>query len=141
MIVIGIIGVLAGAITNIINPVAQFQKANDAKRKSDLSQIQKALETYYNDYGYFPSAIDYKIAGINWGTSWGQYMILPSDPSTSRNYVYCLGLGASNQSYYLYASLEKGGPIVENKCNATTTICGTGIPTCNYGVSSPNVSP
>lgn len=138
LVVIAVIGALAvGAIT-FLNPLAQIQKANDAKRKSDLSQIQKALETYYNDYGYFPTSTSNKIQGISWGSAWGQYMILPSDPSASRNYVYCLGV--SNQSYYLYASLERGGLLASNRCGAAT-ICGTGVPTCNYGVSSPDTIP
>jgi hypothetical protein len=30
-------------------------EARDAKRKSDLKQIQKALELYYDDFGAYPS--------------------------------------------------------------------------------------
>src|SRR5258708_13026190 len=52
--VVGIVGILLVAAILILNPVAQFQKANDAKRKSDLTQIQKALETYFNDYEKYP---------------------------------------------------------------------------------------
>ncbi|MEK7559173.1 MAG: hypothetical protein AAB521_02600 [Patescibacteria group bacterium] len=38
----------------MINPSAQFQKANDARRKSDLAQLQKVLENYYSDKGRYP---------------------------------------------------------------------------------------
>lgn len=44
LIVIAIIGLLASGLMMILNPVAQIQKANDARRKSDLGQVQKALE-------------------------------------------------------------------------------------------------
>ena len=32
----------------------QFKKADDTKRKSDLAQIQRALEAYYQDFGMYP---------------------------------------------------------------------------------------
>jgi len=138
LIVIAIIGILAVGSMTLINPLSQIQKANDAKRKADLSQIQKALEIYYNDYGAYPlTGTGNIIATYGWGTQWLTYISkLPIDPSTSRTYVYC----SSGQSYYLYASLEKGGPLGSNNCGVPT-ICGTGSPICNYGVSSSNVSP
>ncbi|OGH24990.1 MAG: hypothetical protein A3B47_02755 [Candidatus Levybacteria bacterium RIFCSPLOWO2_01_FULL_39_24] len=152
LIVIAVIGILAVAIISIINPLTQFQKANDSRRKSDLAQIQRAFETYYQDYGKFPDSSGYIIAGIGWGLSWMPYMgTLPKDPaSPSRNYVYYSS--SDGQTYYLYASLERGGndPQACNLGNACTSLGTNGIPTnacasgsiiCNYGVSSPNVSP
>ena len=134
---IALIGIMAMGAIVVINPLTQIQKANDAKREGSLSQIQKALEVYYNDYGYFPTAASNKISGINWGSSWAPYMsTLPADPTASRNYIYC----STGQSYYLYASLERGGPLTTNNCGVST-LCGSGVPTCNYGISSPNVSP
>lgn len=144
LIVIAVIGIMAAGLVAVLNPMAQIQKANDAKRKSDLNQIQKALEAYYNDYGKYPLNLsgDYRIKGldgnsVSWGNPWAPYMgTLPKDPSSSRKYVYC----SSGQSYYLYSSLERGGSITANYCGGST-ICGSGVPTCNYGVSSSNVSP
>lgn len=140
---IAIVGVLVIGVTVVFDPIGRIQKEKDAKRKENLGQIQKALEAYYNDYGSYPlnpSRNDYRIKGsdgnpVPWGDPWVPYMgTLPKDPSSSRNYVYC----SSGQSYYLYVSLERGGPITTNNCSGST--CGTGI-ACNYGVSSSNVSP
>jgi len=144
-----------GGVVSIMDPVGQFQKARDARRKSDLSQLQKALETYYNDMGQYPgSSADYKIKAnatttLNWGSTGWQYMAtLPKDPSGPLNYVYYSPAGM--QSYYLYANLERGAKDSQacplgNACpSATTNGVGTkcGVPSakCNYGVTSPNVS-
>lgn len=162
--VIGIIAVLSAMLITVLNPLEQFQKARDAQRKSDLSQVQKALEQYYQDTGSYPLATNaYQIIGLNSGTiGWGManannwpYMNqLPKDPDSSRTYVYY----STGQSYWLYASLERGGkdPQACNSGNACSSIqsgsggfptahkCSPTVSTsvtCNYGVSSPNTSP
>lgn len=163
IIVVGIIGILSVGVMTILNPFSQFQKVSDAKRKSDLSQIQKALETYYQDNGQYPdnseasdscqnlSSCPYRIKGldinnpvVNWGQSWQPYMnVLPKEANSSKSYVYVAG--GNRQSYFLYASLDRGGKDSQvchsdgSKCdNAPDDACGE---ICNYGVSSPNVSP
>lgn len=149
--VVGIIGILIVGALTVLDPSAQFQKASDAKRKGDLSQIQKALETYFQDNNkYPPSSQDFKIVKLNgatadWGSSFTPYMsLLPKDPKPQRNYVY---YSASPwQSYYLYASLERSNdPQLCNAGNPCTNLpsgasCGANI-TCNFGASSSNVSP
>lgn len=164
IVVIGIIAILSVMLIAVVDPVSQFQKSRDAQRKSDLSQIQKAIEQYYQDTGHYPAATgSFQIIGLNNGTlSWGlsnvnnwPYMnVLPKDPDTARTYVYY----ATGQSYWLYASLERGAndPSVCNYGNACATMQagGVGFPsahkcsptgnaaiTCNYGVSSPNTTP
>lgn len=149
LIVIVVIGVLATGAIALVDPVAQFQRARDAQRKSDLSQIQKAIKQYYQDIGAYPqSTVGYKIKAlgsenaVDWGNSWLPYMgNLPKDPNDSKSYIYV----STGQAYYIYASLDrgandrqacKGGAKCDNVPGSET--CG-GI--CDYGVSSPNVSP
>lgn len=156
IVTIGIISLVSFGAMVILNPTDQFKKANDSKRKADLSQIQKALESYYEDRGAYPdSSVDYKIsvpdgAGettIEWGSSWQPYMnILPKSPAGT-NYVYY----SNGQSYYLYASLDRETD--SQACNGGAACTGVGsgpgepdlqtacARTCNYGVSSPNVGP
>ncbi|MBI2028738.1 MAG: type II secretion system protein GspG [Candidatus Levybacteria bacterium] len=146
LIVIGIVGALVSAVMIVLNPLTQIQKANDARRKSDLEQIQRALEVFYNDIGRYPSATNSKITDlsgseVDWGDPWTPYMSkLPEDPSSPTNtYVYDSSSG--EQSYRLYASLERADD--PQSCggvcpNAGTLNCGGD---CNYGVTSPNVSP
>lgn len=149
IIVIALIAIFTAGALTILNPLEQLKKGNDARRKSDLSQIQKAMEAFYNDTGRYPTAtINYKIQDlngneINWGSSWPPYMnLLPADPGKT-NYIYYSGNG---QSYYLYASLERGvndpdacqGGQCPSKGGLNMgSACGK---KCNYGVSSSNVS-
>ena len=155
IVVIGILSVLAVMGLVALNPMVQFQKANDSRRKSDLSQIQKALEIYYEDNGKYPlssvSAPAYRITVppsstvVDWATPWQPYInLLPKDPIDSKNYVYY----STGQSYYLYASLDRGDKDPQSCQNLNANgecqnvpganLCGA---KCNYGVTSPNVSP
>jgi len=54
IVVIAIIGVLAGIVTVFV--ITQGQKARDSRRVADLSQVQKALELYYAQYGCYPAS-------------------------------------------------------------------------------------
>ncbi len=171
IIVIGILAILAVFALAALNPLAQFRKARDGERKSDLAQIQRVLEQYYQDHGNYPkSSSSYTITDFNgvslgWGASggWSPYMdLVPKDPDSSRTYVY-YAPGGSPQSYYLYTSIEQG-PNDTQTCKATVsncinnpeslTYCTCGnVPAavdcgasgkhhpCNYGVSSPNTTP
>lgn len=147
LVVIAIIGVLAGGIIMVINPSGQIGKANDARRKSDLNQIQKSLEIYYQDNNAYPiNTGSYQITGGLWGAAWPGYMAkVPSDQTTGRRYVYY----STGQTYFLYAYLQ--APRDPQMCKPTTGLacdswganlitnnCG-GI--CNYGVTSPNATP
>ena len=162
IVVIAIVGIMSGMAITVLNPIAQLQKSADAKRKSDLSQISKALEAYYSDHGKYPSTNgSYELvvlpAGSNdpialsWGSAWEPYMdVLPKDAVVSQKYIYytpTTGSGAF-QSYYLYASLERG-ILDPQACTGAAgcpnvpsgVTCGTATDLCNYGVTSPNVSP
>ena len=94
LVVIGILGILSVVLLVTINPVAQIQKANDARRKSDLEAIQHALELYYQDAGSYPPSsssytIEYNNVSVNWGSSWQPYIAtLPKDPVSTNQYVY-----------------------------------------------------
>ncbi len=160
LVVIAVIGILAGAVMAVINPFTQIQKANDTRRKTDLTQIQKALETYYQDNRAYPSSsaayqIVVKIAGldtiIDWSGTWMPYMgNLPKDRADpAKKYVYYSN--NNGQTYYLYASLDRGGSDPQacsgGICASLTSngipanACASGSIICNYGVSSPDVSP
>lgn len=167
VLVTAMIGVLSTTIIAIVNPLEQFQKGRDAQRKSDLAQIQRALEIYYQDYNKYPddgtsnNNLDYHIDNIEWGSSFAPYMQrLPADPYPFRRYVYISE--DPHQSYKLYASLERGEKD-PSACNPdgnsqTNDSCANAPPSpgqgdcgakgflsqshvCSYGVTSPNASP
>ena len=148
---VAVLAVIATISIVALNPFAQFQKANDARIKSDLSQIEKALEQYYEDNGKYPDATAaYKIDSlgteIDWGTAWQPYMnILPKDPRSDKTYIY---YSPDGQSYYIYANLNRDEDSalcnLGSACDSlsqfgiTSNACGA---VCNFGVSSQNVSP
>ncbi len=157
IVVIALLGIISTAILATIDPFGQLQKSNDTRRKADLESIQHALELYYQDNDKYPdSSADFQILNgattVAWGSSWQPYMAtLPKDPSLSSSYVYYSPSTANGQTYYLYANLQRGSkdPQACNKGNACASIgSASGFPaanacggTCNYGVSSTNVSP
>jgi prepilin-type N-terminal cleavage/methylation domain-containing protein len=166
VVVIAMIGILAGFLIATIDPIAQIQKGRDGRRKADLAQIQRALEAYYQDNRQYPpnpgmgdypgdpacAYNEYKIvdlAGlvVEWGSPFRPYMnLVPEDPDSTKNYVYIADCGG--QAYWLYASLERDNDpqmcdLGSTCANATAHGAGPdecgGI--CNFGVSSSNTSP
>lgn len=143
-----LIAVLISGVIAVINPIAQLDKAQDARRKSDLAEIQKGLDLYYQDNGRYPASTGtYQITGAAWNAAWSPYMgRVPQDPTpATRTYVYFAS--ANGQSYWLYANLARGAKDSQsctggNDCPSVpaANACGTGK-ACNFGLSSPNVSP
>lgn len=143
LVVITVIGILATA------GLASFRstqaKGRDARRKSDLSNIQKALEMYLNDKDVYPSSNAGKIVIPNIGNlAWNAkaefkddkgtvYMKqLPNDPSSGKTYCYL-----SDGTYYkLYADLENVNDL--QKLTNLVSCEGTNY---NYGVSSSETLP
>jgi general secretion pathway protein G len=87
LIVIALIGVLASVLVVIIDPAKQLQKSRDTKRKSDIAQIQHALELYRSDIDAYPSEMTTCNVALT-GTPTGQEPItylnrIPCDPSAS----------------------------------------------------------
>ncbi len=155
VIILGIICVLTIVLLQI-NPIMILQKNRDNQRKNDLVRIQKVLQEFYKENEKYPASNDkYEIVSVEadnpdkpWGSFWSRYnFTLPKDPDRVRSYRY-ISKGR-DQSYYLYASLEFPNKDSEacNKGLACSSLpqgilCGNmEIDVCNYGVSSPNVSP
>jgi type II secretion system protein G len=142
LIVIAIIGVLATLL--MVNFIGVRQRARDAQRKSDLRQIQSALEIYRSDNGSYPSGtssvselfvcppLPSPAACTGTANCFGNpscstvYMhTLPKDPSSNGNYYYNNPSGGS--TYTLGACLEnladsqKDNPNISTYgCNGTT---------------------
>ncbi len=119
LIVIVIIGVLSAIL--MANFVGVRQRARDAQRKSDLRQIQSALELYRADVGSYPPALPggpgiYSVICPTSGpfitAAYMQKVPCDSSPNNSAyapssgNYTYAVGLSGDTKTYYLYACLE-----------------------------------
>lgn len=151
LVVVAIIGTLTGLVaSSFVNYQA---KARDARRKSDLTQIQRALELFYNDHGHYPTDSAGRIAGCgassNSACAWGSefrdqnstlYMdTIPDEKKTGYNYVY--NADGNMLRYQIFARLENlQDPILDRDGNGTadTYSQSCGSANCNYAVTSPN---
>lgn len=157
IVVVGIIGILITVIMQVYNPLEHMQQRNDSQRKEDLITVQKALELYYRDYRRYPQhekdTYYIKVKPTDPGVEWGfngfapYIQALPRDPGNFK-YVY---ISEGDQVYQLYAHFEYTGddsPVCfpdspSTPCNGAKN-AGAGMAcggVCNFGISSPNISP
>lgn len=114
LVVISIIAVLSSVVLASLNSARA--KAREARRKTDLRQIEKALQLYYDANGSYPAPGDgwdvgynYNVAGraewLTLQTNLTPYISkLPTDPSTGDN--------ISGNGYMYYANnVPASGPI------------------------------
>ena len=64
LVVIAIIALIAVAILIAISNVRI--KGRDAKRLAEIKQIEKAIQFYYEDHGYYPGANDEPLISTDW---------------------------------------------------------------------------
>jgi len=130
LIVIAIIGVLSTLL--MANFIGVRQRARDAQRKSDLRQIQSALEIYRSDMGSYPSSLtNCTCSGSpclgNSDCSAIYMSKIPADPSgtsigyNNGNYYYTQT--NSNTGYTLAACIENTS---DSSQEITTTSPGGG---------------
>lgn len=152
MIVIAVMGtIIAISVGNFIS--AQV-KARDARRKSDLSQIGKAVELYYNDHGQYPlHSTTNEVAGCGsdsqqrcqWGDSFIDehgtvYMdTIPAERRSGLTYVY----RSDGLKYQLFAYLEnQNDPMLDRDGDGNPDTYGQscGSNPCNFALTSPNTN-
>jgi len=102
LVVIAIIGLLATLAVVALNNARA--KSRDARRISDIKQIQTALELYFNDANGYPSAAAMPSAFAYSGTT---YMAdVPTNPAPNGStYAYT---STGNDTYTITFSLESG---------------------------------
>ncbi|MFZ6035719.1 MAG: type II secretion system protein [Patescibacteria group bacterium] len=108
LVVIAIIGILATIGLVALNGARE--KARDATRKSDISQIKTALVLYSDDYGSaFPGG---DFAGLDAALVTAYLSKLPHDPQSATNggthadYAYESCTVSQRSTFLLYAQLE-----------------------------------
>ncbi len=137
--------ILSGIIA--LNPQMLMGKANDAKRKADLSKIKKSFEEYYNDKGYYPSRE--KLLEWNTVNNCGKTIeemskYLSSWPCGPNNQIYMMITDNDNDWFKVVTNLDnkKDKDIPEgwyedvNYVRYTASFLRDEV---NYGVSSSNV--
>jgi len=133
LVVVAIIGVLAGALVMGLNPLTQFKKTRDARRKSNLQEIKTSLQLYHNIEGAYPTSSGGQIVGCGagpaacgWGSAWSRngvtiMRILPADPLATQSYSYTR---VDADSFYILATLEMGDD--DGDASESRTRCGQG---------------
>ena len=103
LVVIAIIGLLSTLAVVALNNARQ--KSRDAKRVSDIKQVQTALELYYNDANSYPTTLTFSTGTVAYsGTT---YMsVLPSNPAPRNdgscpNIEYAYAYDTSGSSYHI----------------------------------------
>src|SRR5664279_825429 len=106
LVVVAIIGILASVVLASLNSARS--KGRDARRVSDIHQINNALALYYDDHQAYPNS-----GGADWlsnsSTYWGslatslnQYIkILPVDPANVSSLVYKYNSDVLGSTYSL----------------------------------------
>jgi type II secretion system protein G len=128
LVVIAIIGLLSSVVLASLNGARK--KGRDARRLSDLKQLQTALELYYSDYTAYP------VASTQTGVSSALTALVP-------NYITSISDDPLGGSYhYVYRSTNDGGfyclgSIIEGTAPASTcntTSLGTSLTGIQYSV-------
>jgi general secretion pathway protein G len=145
MIVITILGILAALISGQF--LQSLKRGRDTRRKSDLEQVQKALELYYEDNKSYPTpaALSGQICAPA-GCSTKAYMQrVPGDPDGT-SYGY-----SSDGTYYrIYTCLENDQQILPYvstnysgviSCARSCKDPSGSSTTCVWGVSDTNSTP
>ena len=107
LIVVAIIGILSALL--MTNFVGIRQRARDGQRKSDMRQIQSALEMYRADNAAYPATGSLPTCGSSFKNvaQTVTYMkTVPCDPLSGSGYTYTSG--NSDTIYCLRACLENG---------------------------------
>lgn len=110
LVVVTIVGILAGITVAALNPIRFFGQGRDSRRLSDLTTIQTALEQYYAQQGEYPSSSDLVFGSPFVDPDDATLIYLksvPNDPSGSpATYEYCV----SGLNYGICATMESTPP-------------------------------
>lgn len=154
LIIISLIILIAIIALITLNPKKQIEKSQDSKRKTELTQLQKTLEDWYNDKNCYPrpSEICYDspsadntchICGNeNSSPNFSPYLSsLPCDPQhPTKKYLYQVDDLDCPKMYWLYAKFSNEDDPLISQTNCSSG-CGPEND-CNYnvGFTSPNAS-
>ena len=105
--VLGIAGVLLATTIVFFKPLRQLAKTSDAKRLSDLKQVQGALDLYYNDMNCYPQTLEFDTEFASGAAVYMQHV--PQSDDCASNPAMCYKYqvsGSCPQWYVLYSKLS-----------------------------------
>ncbi len=139
LVVIAIIGILATLL--LLQLGVARQRARDAKRIVDISQVRTAAELYFDDAGQYPQVATFVALGALFVP---KYMTqLPVDPLNNGNYSYNYAFNTLTK-YHLWAELEQSAAALKSDADINSTgwtgqaadgaieVCTTTVIDCRY---------
>lgn len=133
LIVVAVIGILASVVLVGLGPMQK--QGRDARRISDLRQVQNGLELYFTKNSSYPQVNDWnslasQLEGVN-------IYNIPKDPLNKSPYVYKYYYDNNGLRYCLGAMLEdKDNPSWKSSTNKGA--CQNPGFTCHNGSGNPN---
>lgn len=130
LVVMAIIGILTSLL--VANFAQIRSRARDAERKSDLSQIQKALQLYYDDHKAYPTPDPGALGGFVFGNAFtsastsAPYMASTPQDALSTSQIYVYTSLSPYDSYRLEATLENPS---DKDISQSQSRCGFPTPT------------
>lgn len=158
-ITIALVALTAIVVLVILNPKGQINKAQDSKRKSELSVFKNALEDFYNDKGCYPTPQEVCYPGVDNGDpvsanpcficgseetspDLSPYLkTIPCDPQhPTRKYLYQTDGSSCPKWYRLYTKFSTSNDPASADVGCYKGGCGQPLTYgYDYGVSSPNI--
>jgi len=140
LVVIAIIGLLSSVVLASLNGARQ--KGRDARRISDLKQLQVALELYYGNNGSYPvlTTVNTTEAGFTAAltplVTAGTIPSIATDPASTIYYYKSSAAGA----FYCLGALLETTPVPASSCNTGASGLG-GVAPAGSGANAYNVGP
>lgn len=139
LVVIAIIGILATLL--LLQLGVARQRARDAKRIVDISQVRTAVELYFDDSGQYPQVATF--VGLGALVSPKYMTNLPLDPLNTGDYTYRYAYSGLTK-FHLWAELEQSAAGLKGDADIDSTgwtgqvgagaveTCTTGSVDCRY---------
>ncbi len=133
LIVMAIIGILSTFL--LVNFVGIRQRARDTERKSNLRQVQSALELYRADLGSYPTSLPSCGSELTGGSPPTTYMRrIPCDPLNTGQHIFTYV--SDGNTYNLYACLENATDSQKDATN-NSTYCTGGTTNWSFTLQNP----
>ena len=143
LVVMAMIAILAAVMVG--NFTQTTLKARDTQRKSDMAQLQRALEAYNSDYGSYPLSAAGTIQGYAWGAPFAGadgtvYMSQLLNDKKQPSIQFRYETDDLGKKYQIMTYLENPQDTqITTDPNITGRFCGTDFQ-CNYAISSSNTT-
>lgn len=135
LVVVATIGILS--LILFLSFSGNLGKSRDAKRKSDIAQLQRALQSYESDFQCYPTSVPNCGETTNGSELEGYISSLPCDPKTGQGYAYQSDPDTQScpRWYKVFANLENTSDPEIDKLGCSG---GCGPSGENYYAGSPN---